>query len=302
MAGDISKLFSVVLIVVGSSIIASTIGILAKNLMNPPGGWYKQLIQEEENNHFRKIAEETEGWIDDVYVYTKMYVSKGWVRSVLALISWLVVGALYGTQTNQRMSFVTGLYFAVSSVSTGGLESIKLLGDDTPSGDVRLQLNEFPGGNWFFLTGYLMGGIPLYAWALTEIASFFTRAMHEKWERDTLCTQISEDEFQLMDFLGNFNARNEDAGEVQGDGEIDMFEFVECQLLRLGNVSVTALFDIKARFIELDLDGGGTIEREELIGNGAESDDRIVYALAAMEKLHSEMVQAYWGASCRSSS
>jgi hypothetical protein len=49
------------------------------------------------------------------------------------------------------------------------------------------------------------------------------------------------------------------------DGQIDMFEFVECQLLRLNMVSVSQLFDIKKRFIELDSDGSGNIERSELV-------------------------------------
>jgi len=48
------------------------------------------------------------------------------------------------------------------------------------------------------------------------------------------------------------------------DGQIDMFEFVECQLLRLNMVSVSQLFDIKKRFIELDTDGSGCIERSEI--------------------------------------
>jgi hypothetical protein len=51
------------------------------------------------------------------------------------------------------------------------------------------------------------------------------------------------------------------------DGQIDMFEFVECQLLRLNMVSVSQLFEIKKRFIELDLDGGGSIDRDELMAH-----------------------------------
>jgi hypothetical protein len=81
-------------------------------------------------------------------------------------------------------------------------------------------------------------------------------------------------------------------GEGEGDGTVDMFEFVECQLLRLNLVSVNDLFDIKRRFLELDLDGGGTIDRSELMaaGSGGGSvDEKMMYALKAMERMHREM-------------
>lgn len=76
MAGDISKLFSVILILVGSSVIASAIGIIANSLLNPPGGWYKQLIKEEELKHLRQQAAGTEGWADDIAVDIKIFFRK----------------------------------------------------------------------------------------------------------------------------------------------------------------------------------------------------------------------------------
>jgi hypothetical protein len=81
-------------------------------------------------------------------------------------------------------------------------------------------------------------------------------------------------------------------GEGEGDGTVDMFEFVECQLLRLNLVSVSDLFDIKRRFLELDLDGGGTIDRKELMAAGSGEgnvDERMQYALRAMERVHHQM-------------
>jgi hypothetical protein len=83
-------------------------------------------------------------------------------------------------------------------------------------------------------------------------------------------------------------------GEGEGDGTVDMFEFVECQLLRLNLVSVSDLFDIKRRFLELDLDGGGTIDRKELEASGTsfadeDFDQSMQYAFKALDRIHADM-------------
>ncbi len=39
---------------------------------------------------------------------------------------------------------------------------------------------------------------------------------------------------------------------------------MEGQLLRLNKVSVSTLFEIKQRFVDLDIDGSGYIDRQEI--------------------------------------
>ena len=95
---------------------------------------------------------------------------------------------------------------------------------------------------------------------------------------------VLQDEFKLLDYLG----------EGESDGKVDMFEFVQCQLLRLNLVSVNDLFDIKRRFLDLDLDGGGTIDRKELEASGTsfadeEFDRAMQYAFKALDRIHADM-------------
>ena len=49
---------------------------------------------------------------------------------------------------------------------------------------------------------------------------------------------------------------------------ITLHKFVECQLLRLGKVSVDDLYEIKARFVELDLDASLLLEEQEMTDTG----------------------------------
>jgi len=176
------------------------------------------------------------------------------------MIVWIAVGVIWGMLSTQRMSFLTAFYFSVSSISTAGNEPILSLGPDAPNG-AQVKLLQVDQGIWAFAGVFVLLGFPLYAWALSALASGYVEAVTAVDRKTVLNQSISEAEFQLMDHLGYLNA------EGEGDGQIDMFEFVECQLLRLNMVSVSQLFDIKKRFIELDLDGGGSIDRHELMAH-----------------------------------
>jgi len=193
VAGDLSKLFSTILVLFGSSVIAAGAGIILNAVMNPPGGWYKRLIREEELNHLKQIADESDGVFDDIIIYTKIFFQQGIVRACCFIIIWVSIGILYGCLSNQRMTFLTALYFSVSSMSTGGLEGLKYLGPmtDTPRG-AALNIDEFPGGNFAFVSFYLFIGIPMYGWALTEIAGFCTSSVTDKHITDTLLQSINE--------------------------------------------------------------------------------------------------------------
>ena len=51
-----------------AAIAAASVGILIGKLVNPPGGWYKTLIQEAFLTKLHKQAEESPGWVDDVWI------------------------------------------------------------------------------------------------------------------------------------------------------------------------------------------------------------------------------------------
>eukprot|EP00283_Hemiselmis_rufescens_P006555 CAMPEP_0173429298 /NCGR_PEP_ID=MMETSP1357-20121228/8041_1 /TAXON_ID=77926 /ORGANISM="Hemiselmis rufescens, Strain PCC563" /LENGTH=895 /DNA_ID=CAMNT_0014393455 /DNA_START=110 /DNA_END=2794 /DNA_ORIENTATION=- len=291
VAGDFSKLFTTLLILVGSSIIASSIGIIAVAVLNPPGGWYKQVIKEAKLEHLRQSAKDSPGITDDVVIYIRILFNQNLFKACLAFTVWVFTGVLFGCFSEQRMTFLTGLYFSVTSIATAGLEGLAPLGPDTggPEGVALPSIDDINEGHWFFMTQFLMLGIPIYGWALSSLAGVCMASLNEKFINDALMEQITNEEFSLIDYLGDFNEKG-----AAGDGKVDMFEYVECQLLRLNFVSVSQLFAIKRRFLELDLDSSGTINREELVATGSDVDGKgsnpsIKHALEAMEKFMEEI-------------
>ena len=65
-----------------------------------------------------------------------------YTQSCFALVCWLSVFVIYGCCSEQRMTFWTALYFAVSAISTGSAQSLAVLGPDTPTGN-RIYFDEF---------------------------------------------------------------------------------------------------------------------------------------------------------------
>lgn len=101
-AGDMSKLFTVFLILVGSSIIASGLGITAAAFLNPTGGWYKTLIKEANLAHLHQQAKETESWVDDIFVYMRIISSHNIFRAIIIFLLWSSIGIIFGIFSEQR--------------------------------------------------------------------------------------------------------------------------------------------------------------------------------------------------------
>lgn len=140
-ASDISKLVTTIMCLIGSSLIASSIGVIVQALSSPPGGWYLSLIREEKIKALMAKAEETETWTDDIAIYFKILMSKSWFRALMLIAVWITVGILYGALSQQKMTFITALYYAVTAVSTAGLEAPKLI---QYGGEVRAPQRSTP--------------------------------------------------------------------------------------------------------------------------------------------------------------
>jgi hypothetical protein len=83
------------------------------------------------------------------HVYTHTYTATHthihihiYTQASLTLAVWLAIFVIYGCLSEQRMTFWTALYFAVSAISTGSAESLALIGPDTPHGN-RVYFDEF---------------------------------------------------------------------------------------------------------------------------------------------------------------
>ena len=101
-------------------------------------------------------------YVKDVYKNHKVR-----INCFIALLIWISAGVVFG-MVNQEWSFVTSLYFAVSSLSTGGLKSV-----NTRVTDDGVTLLDGKGGNGFvsFFNGfYAMTGVPVFGVALGRVA------------------------------------------------------------------------------------------------------------------------------------
>jgi hypothetical protein len=134
---------------------------------------------------------------------THTYTHKNTNTQALTLLCiWMTFAIIYGCLSTQRMSFLTALLFAVSSVSTDGcLELIELLGPDTPHG-ARVTLEEFDPANWAFVGIYLLFGAPFYLYTMGTVALAFMTYLSEEHQKHALHEQITGEEYQLMRHLG----------------------------------------------------------------------------------------------------
>mmetsp|Transcript_61654 Transcript_61654/g.102563 ORF Transcript_61654/g.102563 Transcript_61654/m.102563 type:complete len:219 (+) Transcript_61654:407-1063(+) len=161
-------------------------------------------------------------------------------RTLVLWVVWIAAGAFWG-MLNEGWDLITAIYFAVSALATGGLQSPSL----KPNG-------QLPNGSATFVAFYCLTGIPIFAMALGGFAHIFVQRALSAREKHVLGRPISTGEYEFAQQL--FNA----------DGQVDLSEFIALELLRLGKVDMGTLKLIKADFKRLDKDGSGKLSQEEV--------------------------------------
>jgi len=302
-AAEISKAVTTFWVVYFAAIAAASVGILIGKLVNPPGAWYKKLIQEAKLEKLYEQAEDSPGWVDDVIIGVKLFWFQSmWFKATLLLMFWCGIGVAFSMLSTQRMRFWTALYFAVTSISTAGLEGLKPLQFEADEdGNIEMNAYEFYTSldyqhQFGFVALYTLVGVPLFGWAVSTIGAVFADMIMKRDSSITLHQAFTPEEFQLMKLLGKGKL-----AEGADKNSITLHKFVECQLLRLGKVSVDELYEIKARFVELDLDNSLLLEEEELTDTGCNlaaeegklDPQAMAQALQYMEKKDTELWASY---------
>ena len=140
------------------------------------------------------------------------------------------------------------LYFAVSALSTGGLQSNNL---DPDTGNLTGK-----GGNALvslFVGVYVMTGVPIFGVALGQFAGFFVDSYVARKEEEAMTRLLTQGEFDFVKSLGS------------DDGEVDFGEFLALELLRLNKIDQESLATAKREFDLRDADGSGTITWDEIV-------------------------------------
>lgn len=71
-------------------------------LVNPPGAWYKNLIQKAKLQKLHEQAEESPGWVDDIVIKLKLFwFTALWFKATLLLMFWCGIGVAFSMLSTQ---------------------------------------------------------------------------------------------------------------------------------------------------------------------------------------------------------
>ena len=268
-AGELgSQWFSTVYVLIGASFVGAALGLFAEHIVADKDNWYER---EKGNMEYAENAKYCNRYGKMWYFFVHYRYQ---CRVIGLWIIFVSVATLAAWNTNEEFNFINSLYFAVSSLSTGGHYSL-------------------PGGNreWVYgLTGlYCAIGIPLMGVAMATIASLFINVGSIE---DTL-QDIKKPVTKLeIDMLTEFGLADE-------DGEIDKSEFIILCMVRTGAASPELIKLIEQYFNALDDDNSGTLSVDEILKNreGAEAaaekllDQVSHHSEKESEVLHTAVVQ-----------
>lgn len=228
-----SKIFSIFYVLMGSSAISAALGMFAAKMVADNDSWYEDAIQLAEFNH--KLATATTS--QKIYAWCEYNID---LLKPIALWFLWVVFAVTWSMVHVKWSFVDALYFAITSMSTGGLWAIPPGSSDGMYGIVGV---------------FAATGCPLMALAMATVASFFIGGEDPEETTRKILQPVTMEEINMM---GDFGLEN-------GDGEVDMGEYIILCMVRIGAVTPTLVDEIITRFKALDHSGDGSLSYAELM-------------------------------------
>lgn len=176
--------------------------------------------------HFQEAS-----WRQRVYSFLTAHLTMA--RQLTATIAWVVLGVVY-VCVAEGASFVSGLYFAVTSLSTAGLYAVTSRAD----------------GSVYWFTGiYCLIGVPLYAITLGSYANLLVEQYNKEQLLETIHKRMGGAEMAFLEHLVKSEHKD----------EVSFADYVEIQLLRLGKVDRDFLRQLREDFNELDEDKEGKV-------------------------------------------
>jgi hypothetical protein len=108
----VSKFFSTCYVLIGASAVAVCVGYFAQHMIESSNNWYTTLLDEKIVEDKRvSIWKRIRNWYE---------IKKSAVHMILIWVLWISILVIFSC-VNIKWSFIDGLYFAVASLSTGGL-------------------------------------------------------------------------------------------------------------------------------------------------------------------------------------
>lgn len=158
----------------------------------------------------------------------------GLVKADGALLVLIVLCAV-GIGHFEGWDLIDSLYYCTITTTTIGY------GDLSPQGE----------GTRLFAVFFLPLAVVVLGKVLGGVASLYIDRKTRKAEKEFLSRQLTLADLAVMD--------------EDGDGSVQMGEFLSFMLVAMGKVSAEEIEEVKELFRTLDADGGGTLQKEDLM-------------------------------------
>lgn len=239
---DPSKVFSIIYLLVGAIFVSNFIVSIVEGAVSEGNNSLENKIIAD---HIRRSSS-LKGTLLNFYIYVVLHNSK-----LMIIYVWFIYVIIGGVCSCVAIgwSFLDGIYFAVSSLSTGGLWAVPLSSDDYV---------------WAAVGLYSAIGVPIMVMAVGNIAALIFEARHEsqrakgiKQEDDVT---LSREELIILDA---------DSNTVSGKTAVDFNQYLLMYLVRENGLTLGQMRKLHLQFSRMDTKGVGSVTLSALLAQHA---------------------------------
>lgn len=186
---QMSKLFSIFQVLIGSSFVAAALGFFAQNVVENRNNWYTAELSHEAYKAKMVRLEEQHNYV----MLTISWLTFNSVK-LLPVFLWIIfiLGASFSAYfllEGEGVTVIDAVYFALSSLSTGGLQALP---ENSP--------------DWMYgMTGvYVAVGVPVMAVAIATLAGFLITFGDIKTTMTKIRSPVSKVEIDMLTKFGKF--------------------------------------------------------------------------------------------------
>lgn len=193
----------------------------------------------------------TDGVLDDVFALAQYY----WphLKVHCFFFFFVIIGTLFASLSFDHWGCVDCLYFALSTMTTGGFVHIP---------------NDSPDWSYLFVCIYVAIGVPIMSISCGILSHQITSKGNVQLKVDKVNAQVTAEEVEKMKWYGI----------EDGSGAVDSKEYVILILVRIGAISPEVISVLQDRFDQLDTEKVGEIAYEVLMveeGEGSQQAHRV---------------------------
>eukprot|EP00940_MAST-03C_sp_MAST-3C-sp2_P003035 g3035.t1 len=244
---DVSKFVTCINVLLGSSLIGGALGFFVNTLLEKRESWYAELYIEKKG----KKPSKANGSKRIVAVLDPIRNISSDVKLFIIVLSLLIAAIVVG-MVHEDWTFITSLYYGITSMSTAGLQA------PNPESDFSMVF-----------TGLLaLFGVPLYAVCLGTFAHILVAKNEEARNAAKLEERISMAEFNYAQKVGHmYQNEEDDDDDGSSSQELTRLDFLTIELLRCGKCEIETIRKIGELFEDFDADESGFVTWIEITAN-----------------------------------